>query len=235
MSVLSSTSAENAAGTLTCTRQSRNDANIRSLRSMSGPPPLTLMSDTKSTELVSGRNPKRRRSVVDVLRLRRVAQPGERAAAVPHVRAALGHHVEEHAARRHGDVVRAGRDLDVLERVEVVVEARRANRRRVADVDAVQILRVLRAGRAARVVGALQTARCAADVRARDEQARHFVFDQRPDVAPARRALQQLFAQVDGDVGARGVDHRRRAGHGHRFGERRHPHRQIDAARSGRR
>ena len=57
MSVLSSTSVENAAGVLTCTRQSRNDANMRSFLAMIGPPPLTLMSETKSTELVSGRNP----------------------------------------------------------------------------------------------------------------------------------------------------------------------------------
>ncbi len=57
MSVLSRTSVEKAAGTFTCTRQSRNDANIRSLRAMSGPPPLTLMSDTKSTALVSGLKP----------------------------------------------------------------------------------------------------------------------------------------------------------------------------------
>ena len=57
MSVLSSTSVENAAGTLTCTRQSRNDPKMRSLRAMIGPPPLMLMSDTKSTALVSGRKP----------------------------------------------------------------------------------------------------------------------------------------------------------------------------------
>ncbi len=57
MSVLSSTSVEKAAGTLTCTRQSRNDVNIRSLFRMSGPPALTFTSETKSTALVVGRNP----------------------------------------------------------------------------------------------------------------------------------------------------------------------------------
>ena len=36
MSVLSSTSVENAAGTFTCTRQSRNDLKIRSLRATTG-------------------------------------------------------------------------------------------------------------------------------------------------------------------------------------------------------
>ena len=145
MSVLSSTSVEKAAGMLTCTRQSRNDANIRSFRAMSGPPPLTLMSETKSTALVFGPEAMAQQFVVDVLRLRRIAQPCERRAAAPDVAAALGHHVQEHAAGRHGDVVRAGRDLDVLEGVEVVVEAGRANGGGVADVDAVEVLRVLRA------------------------------------------------------------------------------------------
>ena len=59
MSVLSRTNVENAAGVLTCTRQSRNDPNIRNFRAISGPPPLTLTSDTKSTEFVSGRKPLR--------------------------------------------------------------------------------------------------------------------------------------------------------------------------------
>jgi hypothetical protein len=36
-----------------------------------------------------------------------------------------------------------GRDLNVLERIEVVVEAGGANRRRIADVDAVEVLGVL--------------------------------------------------------------------------------------------
>jgi hypothetical protein len=57
MFVWSSTSVENAAGTLTCTRQSRNDPKNRSFLAMRGPPPLMLASDTKSTELVSGRKP----------------------------------------------------------------------------------------------------------------------------------------------------------------------------------
>ena len=162
-----------------------------------------------------------------------VASPSQAnvAAAAPALAAALGHHVEEHAAGRHGDVVRAGRDLDVVERVEVVVEARRANRRRIADVDAVQVARVLRAGRAARVERALQAARRAADVGTRDQQARHLVFDQRPDVAAAGRALQQLLAEVDAGVGGGRVDDRRGAGDRDRFGNRGDAQRQVERHR----
>ncbi len=57
MLVWSSTVSENAAGTLTCTRQSRNDPKKRSLSRITGPPALMLTSETKSTELVSSRNP----------------------------------------------------------------------------------------------------------------------------------------------------------------------------------
>ena len=112
---------------------------MRSFLAITGPPPLMLMSDTKSTRVGLGTEAVAQQLVVDVLRLRGIAQPGERGAAAPVLAAALGHHVQEHAARRHGDVVRAGRDLDVVERVEVVVEAGRADRRRIADVDAVQV------------------------------------------------------------------------------------------------
>ena len=45
--------------------------------------------------------------VVDVLGLRRIPQPRAGEAAAPLLAAGLGHHVQEHAARRHGDVVRA--------------------------------------------------------------------------------------------------------------------------------
>ena len=127
--------------------------------------------------------------------------------------------------------MRAGRHLDVVERVEVVVEARGADRRRVADVDAVQERRVLRAGRAARAERALQAAGCAADVRPADHEARHLRFDERPDVAAAGRALNQLLAQVDADVRARRVDGRRRAGHGDVLGEARDLHREVDRRR----
>ena len=57
MSVLSSTSDEKAAGVLTWTRQSRNDANMRSFPAIKGPPPLMLTSETKSTLLACGRKP----------------------------------------------------------------------------------------------------------------------------------------------------------------------------------
>ncbi len=150
-----------------------------------------------------------------------VAQPRRGDAALPRLAAALGDHVQEHAARRHRDVVRAGRDLDVVEGVEVVVEAGRADGRRVADVDAVQVARVLRAGRAAGVEHALQAARGAAHVGAGDEQAGHLVLDQRPDVAAARRALEQLFAKVHAGVGAGRVDDRRAARDRDRLGHRR--------------
>ena len=76
--------------------------------------------------------------IVVVAGLQRVARPRERRAAVPFAAAGLRDHVQEHAGGGHGDVVRARRHLDVVERVDVVVEARGADRRRVADVDAVQ-------------------------------------------------------------------------------------------------
>src|SRR5262249_29109737 len=44
-------------GTFWCTRQSRNDPKKRSLFWTSGPPALTLTSDTKSDVLPFGRNP----------------------------------------------------------------------------------------------------------------------------------------------------------------------------------
>src|SRR5262249_20714099 len=122
----------------------------------------------------------------------------------------------------------AGRDLDVVERIEVVVIAGGADRARIADVDAVQVLRVLCARRAARAVGALESAGGSANVGPCDGQAGNLVFDERPDVAPARRALQQLFAQVHGDVRARGVDGRRLTGNRHRLGQRRDLQRLFD-------
>ena len=181
-----------------------------------------LMSDTKSTRWFpdGSRSAAARRRCSASASHRRATRTWSRPRQL--LAAALGHHVEEHAARRHGDVVRAGRDLDVVERVEVVIEAGGADRRRIADVDAVQVAGVLRAGRAARVEHALQAARCAADVGTRDQQARHLVFDERPDVAAAGRALQQLLAQVDAGVRARRVDDRRGAGYRHRFRDGRH-------------
>ena len=105
---------------------------------------------------------------VDVLRLRlgraAVALTGEQQLAVEFVGAALGHHVDEHARRAHGDVLRAARHLDVLERARIVVVHREALRRRVVHVDAIEHLRVLRVGCAARREGALQAGLVAADV-----------------------------------------------------------------------
>ena len=55
--VWSSTDCEFCTGTFWCTRQSRNDPKNRSLFWISGPPAATLMSDTKSDVLPSGRKP----------------------------------------------------------------------------------------------------------------------------------------------------------------------------------
>ena len=143
--------------------------------------------------------------IVIVAGLQRVSRPCERRAAVPPVAAGLRDHVQEHARRRHGDVVRAGRDLDVVERVEVVVEAGGADGRRIADIDPVQKRRVLRARGPPRAERSLESARCAADVRAADHKTGYFCFDERPDVAAARRTLNQLLAQVDVHVGARRI------------------------------
>ena len=52
MLVSSSTLSEKAAGTFTCTRQSRNAVNNRSLSLRTGPPIWKPKSDTKSTLLV---------------------------------------------------------------------------------------------------------------------------------------------------------------------------------------
>ena len=58
MLVSSSTLSELAAGTFTCTRQSRKLPKNRSLFLMSGPPSCRLTSDTKSTLFVSGLKPR---------------------------------------------------------------------------------------------------------------------------------------------------------------------------------
>ncbi len=78
--------------------------------------------------------------VIDVLPLRGVAEPCEGGPSTPDVAATARQHVEEHPACWHGDVVGARRNLDVLERIEVVVEAGGTDGRGVTHVDAVQIL-----------------------------------------------------------------------------------------------
>src|SRR5262249_49508855 len=126
---------------------------------------------------------------------------------------------------------RAGGHLDVVERVDVVIETGRADGRRVADVDAVQKRRVLCAGRAAHAEGALQPSGGAAHVRPADHQTRDLGLDQRPDVAAAGRVLDQLLAQVDVDVRAGRVDGGGRTRHRDVFGDRRHLHLEIDGRR----
>ena len=101
---------------------------------------------------------------VDVLRLRRPALIRLKRRTREAIRAALCHHVDEDTARADRDILRARRDLDVLERRRHVVIHREALRRRVVDVHAVEHLRVLGVRRAARRERSLQSALVAADV-----------------------------------------------------------------------
>ncbi len=128
---------------------------------------------------------------------------------------------------------RARRHLDVLERRRHVVVHREALRRGVVDVDAVEHLGVLRVRRAARRERALQSALVAADVGRFDDHAGRLVFDDVPDVAAARRFLEER--RVDVDAWRRPPWRRRRA-------TRRAPsplrrgadlHRDVDARASG--
>src|SRR6059036_3232096 len=126
---------------------------------------------------------------VDIAALRLLAQPRERCPPGPFVAAGFRRHVQEYAACRHRDVMRSGRDLNVLERIKVVVVTSRPDGCRVADVDAVEELRILSARCPTGAVGALQTSRCSANIRPAHYEARHFGFEERPYIAAARRRL----------------------------------------------
>ncbi len=80
------------------------------------------------------------------------------------VGAPLGHHVEDHAAGRHGGVAAPGRNLHLLEGVEVVVGGGGAEGRHVGDHHAVDRPDGLVAGGAGTGVGGLLAALVAADV-----------------------------------------------------------------------
>ena len=105
---------------------------------------------------------------------------------------ALGHEVQLHAGRRGADVAAAGRRMHLLERVEVVVHRRAAERAHVRDRDAVDVPRVLVGLRAARGVVALLAALVAADVDAVHLDARDGLQDD-PRVARGRDRLQLLL------------------------------------------
>ncbi len=127
---------------------------------------------------------------VVALGLPAVIRDEEAARPVDVVRAPLRHHVEVRAGRDEGDVVASRRDLQLLERVEVVVGRRGADRGDVGDVDAVDVERVGAHARALGGVARLLARLRAADVHAIDEDAGHRLEDD-PRVA-SRRDRRQL-------------------------------------------
>src|SRR6516165_10660255 len=78
---------------------------------------------------------------------------------------ALRHHVDDHTAGAHADVLGSSLYLDIFELGRDVVIHRETLRGRIIDIDTVQQLRVLRVRCAARIQSPLQSALIAADIR----------------------------------------------------------------------
>ena len=124
------------------------------------------------------------------------------------VGAALGDQIQLHAWRERGDIGTAGRRLDLLKGVEVVVRTRRAQSGHVGDVDAVQIEGALVAERSLRVEKGLLAAVVAADVQAVNHHPGN-ALQRDPGVARRRDRLQlRLFHDRARDDLARLEDRR---------------------------
>jgi hypothetical protein len=137
--------------------------------------------------------------LIDVRADHAVIRVVEVAAPPPVVGAAAGDHVEHDAAGRDGGVVAAGAHLDLLERVEIEVARRRADRGHVRDHHAVQRPDRLAARRARTDEADLVPAQVAAHVDPLHQHARRGLEDG-PRIADRRHVL-QLGA---GDRGAAG-------------------------------
>ena len=141
----------------------------------------------------------------------------EAAGQVGLVAAAPADHVQGDTAGLHGHIRAAGGDVQLFEHVEVVVQGRTAQGRRVADVDAVQGPDVVGAHVPVVADVALVQERgllpgfVAADVLAVEHDARGELHDD-PGVTSGRQGLQFLVVEVGLDDRLLGVDD---GGHGH--------------------
>ena len=118
------------------------------------------------------------------------------------------HEVQLHARRGVRGIGAAGRDLHLLEHVEVVVGRRRAERAHVGDRDAVHVPGVLVGVRALGLVVRLLTRFGAADVHAIDDDAGNGL-EHDPRIARARNVLQLVEVDVGRDRLPLGLDDRR--------------------------
>ena len=124
------------------------------------------------------------------------------------VRAALGHEVDAHARGRQRRIGTAGRDLDTLERIEVVVDRRYAS---LADRDAVEVVSVLIRVRTLADEGGLPWAPAPSGIHVVDQNSGHLP-NEGPGIPCRGSGLELLLAERRARLDLAGVHRARRCG-----------------------